>query len=330
MPAGAQPATRPALLDEGRVRYVPPAGWELRTPSTDPRTAEFRHADRSGMLMINAMPLAVQNEPEVARQMAMTIGPEMRRYVQRKGYTLELGPRVEPDDRFMLVVHDRMRTDRGVSDRKQMYRSLPGILVYVNATAFTDDPQEAARIHALGAAMLDGATTGSGPRPIAFRFTEIRLAPPADWVIENRQDNPNGLVAIFRPPKPQTERLVIRSKVLPRLARTDPARRQRFVEDMVDAERRQPPLEGLVAVRDLEVLEPDSYIAATRSWYSSATGPLVCQTRYVAVGDGLISVSAVGAEATEQELIDLAERVAGTVEPRMLAPEPRRGPAEPR
>jgi hypothetical protein len=139
------------------------------------------------------------------------------------------------------------------------------------------------------------------------------VSPPADWEIASREDNPNGLVAVFREPEGGPRRLVVRSKVLPRLVRTDPQRRARFLEEMIDVERNTPPLELLTPAGDLELTQPAGALRGTRRIYRSEAGPVVAETRYLAVGDGLISATAVGAADSADEIAALVEQFVQTI-----------------
>ena len=127
----------------------------------------------------------------------------------------ERGPRVIPDDRFLLTIHDRVRSnDNKIRDQVQVYRALSSSLLHVATVAVADNDEAAAPIHAAGAAVADGEKIGAGPKPTVFRRTRVRMTISPDWV-EERGDDPNGVVARFTHREMPGAMIVVRAKSIP-------------------------------------------------------------------------------------------------------------------
>jgi len=329
-PAATKPATRTAaaaapttaaaaayeMFDGGRVRIAPPKGWRNSFRAEDGLSARYEFGQR-GLIVLVVTPQEAVFQPDMAGQMAQTIGKRVRDVASSDGSQLLYGPRVEQDDRFFLKIRDRQRVSTGeVLDRMQIYRVMQLDLVHVVVVAYTESEEAAARIHADAEAMLDQARSGSGPRPASFRRARIRLTVPPDWT-EQRSDQPNGLVATYAAPDKGAARIVLRSKIVPKAAREDDARRRVLLDELVDAERYAPIVRGAAQPRDEERSEDPRFLRRMTRVIEVDGKPWQSDLRCVGVGDVLISVAAVAPpEAGPFETFSkLADEMAASIKP---------------
>jgi hypothetical protein len=255
--AAPPPATAPSnveQLDGGRVRLVAPQGWTLVHRGGDGLSLAYRLGEGEDAPTMNVH-VTVQEATttrDSAAKMAMIIGKQLRDSATASNAKFLSQPRVIPDDRFLLTIHDRVRSnDNKVRDQVQVYRALAGDLLHVATVAVAEDDESAAPVHAAGAAVADSAKLGAGPKPVVFRRTRVRMTIPPDWV-EQRSDDPNGVVATFTNPQLPGALLVVRAKTIPRDARGNADVQRNSVDMLVDDYRNAAVPAGASAVGEEE------------------------------------------------------------------------------
>ena len=230
------PATAPSLemLDQGRVRLPPPAGWTLIERKADGRTLRYEIGGGAGTATIIVTPQDAMPTDETIATIAKTAMKEWRESVRNEGAQLLIPPQKVTDERFDLKLRIRTRGPDGLaSDQLQMYRAMQLELVHVAVIANVDTEAEAERLYGPIEEMLDKTKLGPGPKPSAFRKTRVRLTVPPDWV-EQRTDDPNGVVATYTNPSVPGARLVVRSRIIPKNARRDPQVQENAIDQLVD------------------------------------------------------------------------------------------------
>jgi hypothetical protein len=305
-PATTQAVTEP--LVGGALRYAPPAGWALDGEKSD-KLVRYRLGEKTGFLEIavDALPVAVG--PTEAGQMAMQVGKAIREQAKNEGSELLYGPRAEKDERFWLVLHDRMKLKTGETmDRKQMLRVFGVYVVRIAATGLTDSQEEAKKIHQVGEEILDKMRIARGVKPTFYPKTQIKITPPVDWK-ELKSDQPNGLVSTLTDARKATSKMIVRARILPKDARTDTAKRDALVEKMVDDERQTTPY-SKTAKSDGDKASADSKFLKRVVGTAVESGkPVAVQTRYFVIGDVIVSVRAVAEEADAAAVNELADRL---------------------
>src|SRR5207248_3918881 len=86
----------------------------------------------------------------------------------------------------------------------------------------------------------DNIRISRGVHPTVFGRTQIKLTPPVDWK-EQKRDQPNGLAATYTDERNGANKIIIRSKIVPKTTAADPAKRQAFLDKMIDDERQTEP-----------------------------------------------------------------------------------------
>ncbi|MEA2709791.1 MAG: hypothetical protein QOF78_2392 [Phycisphaerales bacterium] len=324
LPPTSAPATRDVVrtaemepLIDGSIRYAPPPGWQFIEKSDDNRKASYQTADGKVRMDINVSPQPRDVPDTYAKQMALIIGKTIREDADRSGQTILLAPRVEKDPRFFLKIHDRLSGEHGVIDRLQLYRVIGLNIVHVAVSVLNDSPDEVKPLHAAGEELLDGMRLTRGQTPVVFPRNKLKLKPPIDWK-EAKTDAANGLVVTYTDPKQPTRQLIVRARVIPKDARDDPARRDAFIDKMIDDERRTAPLDGAKPIGDDQPVAggaPREYLRHVRSDVQPEGGlKLRVQTRYFMVNDVVVSLRSVGT-TDDETVLKIADALAVNVKP---------------
>ncbi len=308
----SKPATTQAVnepLVGGALRYAPPEGWELVGEKTD-KLVRYRLGEKQGFLEIavDALPVAVG--PTEAQQMAMQVGKAIREQAKNENSKLLYGPRAEKDERFWLVLHDRMKLKTGeTTDRLQIFRVFGVYVVRIAATGLTESEEEAKKIHQVGVELLDKMRIARGVKPSFYPKTQIKITPPVDWK-ELKTDQPNGLISTLTDAKKVSSRIIVRARILPKDARTDTGKRDALLEKMVDDERQSMPYSKTAPSEGDKTAAKDKFLKRVVGTAMESGKKLSVQTRYLVVGDVIVSVRALSEEADAAAVNDLADRLA--------------------
>jgi hypothetical protein len=324
--APAAPTTRIATAEmepllDGSIRYVPPPaadGWKLLGKTDDNKKASYELEGGKGRIDITVSPQTRDVPDTYARQMALIIGRGIRENADRAGRTILLQPRVEKDERFFLKIHDRLSGEHGISDRLQLYRVMGLNIVHVAVIALKDTPEEAAPIHATGENVLDGMRLTRGQAPVVYPRNKLKIKPPIDFD-QQKTDAANGPVVTYTDPTQPSRQIIVRARVIPKAALDDPAKRDAFIDKMVDDERRTPPFSNTTkTVGDDQLIAggaPREYLRQVRTDAVVEGGQKVrVQTRYFLVNDVMVSLRSVSSE-DDEAILKLADAVALDVKP---------------
>ena len=227
-------ATAPAveLLDQGRVRITPPAGWKL--VERKGLSLRYQLGAGEGAITVIVTPQDEMPTDETIAKVAKVAGKELREAARNEGAQMLIPPRTEPDDRFALKLRDRTRGANGKArDQLQMYRVMQLELVHVAVVANVETEAESRKIFAAAEELLDTAKLGTGPKPTSFRKTRVRFTIPPGWV-EERKDDPNGVVATYTNAAYPGARMVVRSRVIPKDAKFNAQVRDHTLDQLVD------------------------------------------------------------------------------------------------
>jgi hypothetical protein len=168
----AGPATRPAAtaparvrdgLINGSVRFLIPADWEIVSRADNGMSVVYHTSDNVGTISIlitqqqEAIP---QHDIRVRAQMQKAIlGWDNEDLKNRKVEVID-APKIEPDDRFMLRVHERFKDSDHLLDVVHIYRGVGLNLVGVTVAASTQDWGEAKKVHDAAALLLMSVNLG--------------------------------------------------------------------------------------------------------------------------------------------------------------------------
>jgi hypothetical protein len=303
--ASTLPTTRPqdmVPLADGSIRYLPPPGWELLAKTDNHLKVSYRSTDGMTRIDITVTPQEHELPDNAAAQMAMIIGKGIREGAKKENQEFIIPPRVEKDPRFLLKIRDRARDkNESVIDRLQIYRAVGLNLVYVAVVTIADSPEHcelvAKETDVLGEDLLAGVRLTRGATPVVFGRSQLKITTPIDWKF-TKFDQPNGPVVTYTDPKDASHEIIVRARIMPKDARTDPAKRDALITRMIDDERRQPPLSPSNA-GDEQPASDSTSLRRTRVLARRENDKIVVDTRYVTVADILVSVRTVSAEGDE-------------------------------
>jgi hypothetical protein len=172
-PAATNPAKPPEPpkrvrdgLVKGAVRFLVPVEWEIEERNENGLQVRYR-ADDSGqakvsMLVTQQAQGIPPNDARLRQQLAKFVIDGLNKSLKEHGAEIIDPPKIEPDARFFLRIHERFKDKEGegVYDQVHFYRAVGINLIDVTATAVTEDKEEAKRLHEAGALMLMSVTTG--------------------------------------------------------------------------------------------------------------------------------------------------------------------------
>lgn len=321
----AQPSTTTApadgeviQLDAGRLRLTIPDGWKRVPRDEDDKgmSAVFQRIEGPGLMSVSVDTQEDVVVEEHARKMAKSIGEQIREAAKTNGVTLLYGPKLEPDSRFLLKINTRMDVpERGVVDETHLYRVMGLNLVYLNVTSDTESEDEARKIRESAEQFLADVQMAAGPRPSSFPRTRIKVFVPPDWK-EQRTDNPNATVAVWREPNNGAARIVLKSRVLPKEAREgDLQKRDARLEELLKSDSKLPPIPGLVRSGEPEVTPGSGAILkqATQT-YEQSGKTWIGRSRYFVVDDVVLGLTIVAPEGTELDMAATVDEMASRIE----------------
>ncbi len=325
--AAAQPASAPSTmpatlpahasdmepLADGTVRYLPPAGWTLVGKTPDGLGATYRSADESAIIAITVMPQdrAIQESSRDA--MARIINKGIREAAAKAGQTVVTTPKQEDDPRFFLKMHDAIQVEGKIADRIQMYRVIGLNLVLVAGTANVETLEQAKAPLETAEQLAATMRVSRGSKRIVYPHAQLRAVVPLDWT-DQKTDLANGLVATYIDPKDASRQIILGARIIPKAARDDKEKMKLLIATMVDQERKLPA--GLSAQgAQPEDVAGTTYLRQTRMNLAGRDGPVRIDTRYLVVGDVLVSVRSISAEGDADGVGAIADRFAAALKP---------------
>jgi hypothetical protein len=170
-PAATAPARVRDGLINGSVRFLIPADWEIASRTDNGLSVVYQTPDKIGTVSIlitqQAEAIPQHNAAVRARMQKAILGWDNEDLKNRKVEVID-PPKVEPDDRFMLRVHERYKDGEHTLDMLHIYRGIGLNLVGVTVAASTENFAEAKRVHDAAALMLMSVNLGA-PDPKIIR-----------------------------------------------------------------------------------------------------------------------------------------------------------------
>jgi hypothetical protein len=166
----AAPATKPAAparvrdgLINGSVRFLVPADWQLSDRAANGMSVTYVFPEEKGGIVMLASQQAEGiplNDARVKQQLAKFVLDHDNEDLKNRKMEIIDAPKLEPDARFMIKVHERFRDGDTTVDAVHLYRGIGVNLVSVTISVNTDDKDEAKRYHDAGALMLQSVNLG--------------------------------------------------------------------------------------------------------------------------------------------------------------------------
>ena len=160
----ASPATKPAAgpvmgpdtsiaSDQYHFPAPPVAEWTAVKPDPDAESMVFINQDHDGQIAIQLLP----KDATISENVAVAVVKELKKEYADNHTVMVMGPKIEHDKRFGIVVHERYKVGDKIADQLHIYKSAgPRVLMLlVNTTA--DDTDKVASVQDAAREMLDKA-----------------------------------------------------------------------------------------------------------------------------------------------------------------------------
>lgn len=144
-----------ASLIGGRLRYLPPPDdtWERAHNVNADDAAAYAGRTHQGAIAIQVLPADAQMSP----QMGGAVVRALRDAHKKADQKVLFGPKVEPDKRFALRVHEKYQSGDKIADELHLYRTVGPRVVMVTVNAWVTDEAGAKPIHVAGEDVLVSA-----------------------------------------------------------------------------------------------------------------------------------------------------------------------------
>ena len=166
----AAPATKPAAparvrdgLINGSVRFLVPADWQLSDRAANGMSVTYGFPEEKGeivMVVTQQSEAIPANDGRVKQQLAKFVLEQDNAALKARKMEIIDAPKLEPDARFMLKIHERFKDGETTVDAVHLYRGVGVNLVSVTVSVNTEDKDEAKRFHDAGALMLLSVNLG--------------------------------------------------------------------------------------------------------------------------------------------------------------------------
>lgn len=155
--------TTDATLLNGRLHFSPPEDddvWQkAKNVNSDDAAAYARH-DHQGAIAIQILP----PDAEMTDQMGGAVVRSLRDAHKQANQKILYGPKVEPDNRFALKVHERYQSGDKVADELHIYRKVGPRVVMVTVNAWIADDAATKQIHKTGEDLAVSARWSAAPK----------------------------------------------------------------------------------------------------------------------------------------------------------------------
>jgi len=333
-PPAAQAAGEVVKLGRGVVEFASP-GWAVM------KATEASVLYHSGESMISLALLPA--ETKLTEGYGAAVVKILRENAQRNGVEIVVGPRIETDGRFAVVIMKQSQVRGRATEQWSYYRAVGPRVVTASCNAPAGDAAEVARVRELAANVLlsagtqgkAGALPGGGggvvKSPAGTRPAEVvkapavppreaqtavltkvklQVTPPAGWT-GMVTDVESGAVATYRDAADRERVIVVSVAAAP----ADPRARAALFDKMAAQDRAALKLEGAVTVRaPAAAAGPAKLARKVRGVFDYRGGRVAFESRQVVVGATVVSVGSLAPAAAMEEVSGLADGVAVSVE----------------
>ena len=139
----------------GRLTFTPPPddAWARATNVKSDDAAAYGARDEKGAIAIQVLPA----DAEMTPQMGGAVIRSLRDAHKKANQKILFGPKVEPDKRFALQVHEKYQVGDKTADELHLYRNVGPRVVMVTVNAWVTDDPAANPIHKAGEDVLASA-----------------------------------------------------------------------------------------------------------------------------------------------------------------------------
>jgi hypothetical protein len=129
----------------GRLTFTPPPddAWARATNVNSDDAVAYAAHSHKGAIAVQVLPA----DAEMSPQMGGAVIRSLRDAHKKANQKVLFGPKVEPDKRFTLRVHEKYEVDGKTADELHLYRNVGPRIVMVTVNAWVADDKEAMSIH---------------------------------------------------------------------------------------------------------------------------------------------------------------------------------------
>jgi hypothetical protein len=153
----ADPASKPAVGPDtsiARDQYhfpAPPVDeWKAIKPDPASDSITFLNKKGDGVIQLVVLPKDASDDPAGAGEMVRQI--KLQR--AEKHVEMVMGPKIEIDKRFQIVIHEKYKAGDHVADQIHVWASVGPRVLMLTVNSVSDDADKSAAIHAAGEDML--------------------------------------------------------------------------------------------------------------------------------------------------------------------------------
>jgi len=327
------PATQPSTLAKGDFVYPSPTDGWVEFKRTDDGNGIIYKWEDGAFLQINLVPATSGFTKEMSKKMGNMICQQLLKDAQAKGYTLLQPPSIEDDGRFILKIRHRFLQGDVETNQVQVYREVGNFLVNVAISVRDGSEDQVKTLQGEGEALLLAAKSAkqisreqakqkpaAAGKPITLPQAKIRVIPPADWIVENK-DAAEGVVATLRDAADATNLIAISVRPLPAEAKRDPKLREVILDEMARGESQQFTLEGATLIGEIQVMKDSRFLRKTRTKYETKDVKFQILSRQIRVGDAMVSVTCLALDDAVGRIDKTADEVAIKIRPAVRSAE---------
>src|SRR5450432_1354748 len=324
MLASAQtaPTTAPSQsLLQGAIVYTPPVDWNFLGKRNDDRSAGYSAPQHLAQIVIVIAPQEQTVPDELGPKLALQIGQTIRAEAAKGNIEIVSQPKVEPDKRFLLKIHDQFKTKGKFSDRTLLYRGIGRNLVSLTVNAFSENPDEQKQIVETAESMMLSVAldhpasekrAGATTKPVVLTAAHLRVSPPVGWTAEST-GQASGLIVTWRDPVDASNFIALTFRSIPPQSGDDPQLTGFAIEQIAAGEKPVFNVEGAQMIGQLQTISDKRFLKKTRAEYQVKESKLSVTFRQLRVGDGVASITSVSVNDKMDEVDAMADQVATNV-----------------
>lgn len=139
----------------GRLTFTPPPedAWARATNVNSDDAVAYAAHSHMGAIAVQVLPA----DAEMTPQMGGAVVRSLRDAHKKANQKVLFGPKIEPDKRFTVRVHEKYEVDGKTADELHLYRNVGPRIVMVTVNAWVEDEPEAKPIHKAGEDLLASA-----------------------------------------------------------------------------------------------------------------------------------------------------------------------------
>lgn len=144
-----------ATLIGGRFHYAPPPeeDWQQAENVKGDDAVAFARRDHQGAIALQILPADAEMVPEMGPAIIRSLRDTHKKADQKILY----GPKIEPDKRFALKIHEKYQVGEKVSDELHIYRSVGPRVAMLTVNAWVTDESRTKQVHNVGEDVLVSA-----------------------------------------------------------------------------------------------------------------------------------------------------------------------------